>query len=185
MRVVVGSLFSRLSRDAGVNKRRKKKMRIIKVCVVGAGIMGSGIAQVAAQAGFTVSLWDMESRFVGKGPSVIETSLARAVTRGKLSEVDANATRARVSGSIDLETSAADAELVIEAIVEIMEPKKKAFDQLDHICTREAILASNTSGLSVTELASVTRRPGKIIGMHFANPVPAMRLVELIRAMDT
>ncbi|MCG8684182.1 MAG: 3-hydroxybutyryl-CoA dehydrogenase [Desulfobacterales bacterium] len=156
-----------------------------KVTVLGAGIMGAGIAQCAAQAGFEVSLRDMEDRFVENGITTIKSNLARAVSKGKMSENDADAVMDRITGTTDLTMAAKEADLVIEAIIEVMDIKKEVFRELDTICKKEAIFASNTSGLSITEMASATSRPDQFIGMHFFNPVPVMKLVELIRGFTT
>ena len=156
-----------------------------KVCVLGAGIMGAGIAQCAAQAGFEVSLRDMEDRFVENGITTIRSNLERAVSKGKMGADEAEAVLGRVTGTTDLGLAAREADLVIEAIIEVMEIKKEVFKELDAICKKEALFASNTSGLSITEMASVTARPDQFIGMHFFNPVPVMKLVELIRGFTT
>ncbi|MGB5986332.1 MAG: 3-hydroxybutyryl-CoA dehydrogenase [Desulfobacterales bacterium] len=160
-------------------------MEINKVCVLGAGIMGAGIAQVTAQAGYAVTLRDIEDRFVEGGLGTIDKLLARSVSKGKLAQAEADAIRGRITGTTDLKTAAGDADLVIEAIVEVMEIKKTVLRELDAICPPDTILASNTSGLSITEMASVTARPEKVLGMHFFNPVPVMQLVELIRGFAT
>ncbi len=160
-------------------------MEMKKVTVLGAGIMGAGIAQCAAQAGFEVSLRDMEDRFVENGITTIKSNLARAVSKGKMSEDDADAVMDRITGTTDLTMAAKEADLVIEAIIEVMDIKKEVFRELDTICKKEAIFASNTSGLSITEMASATSRPDQFIGMHFFNPVPVMKLVELIRGFTT
>jgi 3-hydroxybutyryl-CoA dehydrogenase len=159
-------------------------MAINKVCVLGAGIMGAGIAQMAAQAGFEVVLRDIEDRFVDKGLAVIDKNLQRAVGKGKMEQAAADGIRGRVTGTTEM-GAAADADLVVEAIVEIMDVKKTVFKELDGICKADTIFASNTSGLSITEMAAVTGRPNQFIGMHFFNPVPVMRLVELIRGFTT
>ena len=160
-------------------------MEIKKVCVLGAGIMGAGIAQVAAQAGFTVALRDIEDRFVEGGLATIDKLLARGVAKGKIEQADADAVKSRITGTTDLKAAAGDADLIIEAIVEIMDVKKSVFQELDDICPPGTIFASNTSGLSITAMASATNRPDKFIGMHFFNPVPIMSLVELIRGFAT
>jgi len=160
-------------------------MEISRVCVLGAGIMGSGIAQVVAEAGFDVSMRDIEDRFVEKGMETVEKSLERAVSRGRIDAAAAGAVLDRIKGTTDLKEAAGDADLVIEAVVEIMELKKDVFSELDSLCRPDAILASNTSGLSITEMASVTGRPAKVIGMHFFNPVPVMKLVEVTRGLLT
>jgi 3-hydroxybutyryl-CoA dehydrogenase len=160
-------------------------MEIKKICVLGAGIMGAGIAQVAAKAGFDVIIRDIEDRFVQKGLSTIKNYLDRAVAKGKMEASVADAVRARVKGTVDLKEAATGADLIIEAVIEIMQLKKEVYKELDGLCGPETIFASNTSGLSITEMASVTSRPDKFIGMHFFNPVPVMKLVELIRGFLT
>jgi 3-hydroxybutyryl-CoA dehydrogenase len=160
-------------------------MEIKKVCVLGAGIMGSGIAQVVAQAGFPVTVRDIEDRFVDKGMTTIRQNLDRAISKGKMEASKAAAVIGRVRGTTDLKGAVADADFVVEAVIEVMEVKKAVFKELDALCKPTAILASNTSGLSITEMAAVTRRPDKVIGVHFFNPVPVMKLVELIRGFVT
>lgn len=160
-------------------------MEIKKITVLGAGIMGAGIAQCAAQAGFEVNLRDMEDRFVENGLTTIRTNLDRAVSKGKMAAEDAKATLGRVTGTTDLTVAAKDADLVIEAIIEVLEIKKKVFRELAAICKPETIFASNTSGLSITEMAVAAGRPDRFLGMHFFNPVPVMRLVELIKGFST
>ena len=160
-------------------------MEIKKICVLGAGIMGAGIAQSAAQAGFEVMIRDMEDRFVENGITGINSNLARAVSKGKMDQATADAVMDRITGTTDLTMAAHDADMVIEAIIEIMDIKKQVYQELDNICKKETLFASNTSGLSITEMASVTKRPEKVIGMHFFNPVPVMRLVELIKGFAT
>jgi 3-hydroxybutyryl-CoA dehydrogenase len=160
-------------------------MEIKKICVLGAGIMGAGIAQSAAQAGFEVTIRDMEDRFVENGLTTISGNLDRAVSKGKMDQAAADQIMNRITGTTDLVMAAQDADLVIEAIIEIMEIKKQVYQELDNICKKETLFASNTSGLSITEMASVTQRPDKVIGMHFFNPVPVMRLVELIKGFTT
>jgi len=160
-------------------------MEIKKICVLGAGIMGAGIAQSAAQAGFEVVIRDMEDRFVENGLTAISSNLARAVSKGKMDQAAADMIMGRITGTTDLTMAAQDADMIIEAIIEIMEIKKQVYQELDNICKKETIFATNTSGLSITEMASVTKRPEKVIGMHFFNPVPVMKLVELIKGFAT
>jgi 3-hydroxybutyryl-CoA dehydrogenase len=160
-------------------------MTINRVCVLGAGIMGAGIAQVLAEAGLQVSLRDIEQRFVDNGMAGISKNLERAVAKGKLEAAAAEAVLGHIRDTTDLAQAAGDADLVIEAIIELMPLKKEVFNELDRICGPETILASNTSGLSITEMAAATTRPDKVIGMHFFNPVPVMKLVELIRGLLT
>lgn len=160
-------------------------MEIKKVCVLGAGIMGAGIAQVAAEAGFQVAMRDIEDRFVEKGLSTIKGNLDRAVSKGKLAAEEAASVLARVQGTTDLRVAAEGADLVIEAVIEVMALKKEVYSELDALCADHTIFASNTSGLSITEMASITKRPDRFIGMHYFNPVPVMKLVELIRGFLT
>lgn len=160
-------------------------MNIEKVVVIGAGQMGAGIAQVCAQSGFTVTLHDMNEAALEKGIAGIERLLSRSVEKERMTEEEKSATIERLSTATELQTAAKDADLVIEAVIENMDIKKDIFKQLDEITPAGAILASNTSSLSITEIASVTNRPEKVIGMHFMNPVPVMKLVEVIRAIQT
>lgn len=160
-------------------------MEIKKICVLGAGLMGSGIAQVCAEAGFEVSMRDIEARFVQGGLNLIRKNYERAVGKGKMTREEAEALLSRVNGTVDLVEAVRGAEVVIEAVIENMDLKKGVFKELDQLCAGETILASNTSGLSITEIASVTRRPDRVIGMHFFNPVPAMKLVEIIKGQST
>jgi len=160
-------------------------MEIKKICVLGAGLMGSGIAQVAAEAGFEVFMRDIEDRFVQGGLNTIKKNYERTISKGKMTKEQADALLARVKGTTDLAAAVKGADVVIEAVVENMDLKKVVYKELDQLCAPEAILASNTSGLSITEIASVTRRPGKVIGMHFFNPVPVMKLVEIIKGQAT
>ncbi len=156
----------------------------MKVCVLGAGTMGSGIAQVFAQKGYEVVLRDIEQSFVDRGYGMIDKNLARLVKKEKLTEDQKNDILAKIKTTIDL-NDAADCDLVIEAAVERMDIKKQIFGDLDKICKPETILASNTSSLSITEMASATNRPDKVIGMHFFNPAPVMKLVEIIKGIAT
>ena len=159
-------------------------MTIRQILVVGAGQMGSGIAQVAAQAGYQVILWDMTHELVQRGLSGIDRFLARAVEKGKLAAADRPAILERIRPVVDFE-AASGADLVIEAVVEDIRVKRELFGRLDAICQQAAVLASNTSSLPITELAAATRRPDRVIGMHFMNPVPLMQLVEVIRGAAT
>lgn len=159
-------------------------MEIKKVMVIGAGQMGGGIAQVSAQAGFDTIQYDINMDLVNKGLALIKKNLAREVEKGKRSQEDADAVFGRIKPSISLE-DAADCDLVVEAIVENFDIKKKVFEELDRIAPPHAILASNTSSLPITQIAAVTKRPGQVIGMHFMNPVPVMKLVEVIRGLAT
>ncbi|NLF44641.1 MAG: 3-hydroxybutyryl-CoA dehydrogenase [Syntrophomonadaceae bacterium] len=156
----------------------------MKIMVLGAGTMGAGIAQVAAQSGFDVILRDIKQEFVDNGLKGIDKNLSRLVEKGRLEAADKEAAMGRIVGVVDM-ASAADCDLVIEAAVEIMEIKNSIFKELDQICKPECILASNTSALSITAIGAVTNRADRVIGMHFFNPVPSMKLVEIIRGAST
>jgi 3-hydroxybutyryl-CoA dehydrogenase len=160
-------------------------MEIKKIGVLGAGVMGSGIAQLSAETGFQVYLRDIEDRFVQGGLNTIRKNLEKAISKGKMTQQKAEGVLAKITGGVDLTAALKDADLVIEAVTESMDLKKKLYREMDPLCPPRTILASNTSGLSLTEIASVTGRPGKVIGMHFFNPVPAMKLVEIIRGQST
>ena len=160
-------------------------VEIKKICVLGAGVMGSGIAQVSAETGYQVSMRDVEERFVQCGISTIKKNLERAISKGKMTRENAEGILSKINGFVDLPTAVTDADIVIEAVTENMDVKKQVFGEIDLLCAKETILASNTSGLSITEIASVTQRPQKVIGMHFFNPVPAMKLVEIIHGQST
>jgi len=159
-------------------------LEINKILVVGAGQMGSGIAQVAAQAGVEVVLNDVSIEFVQKGLKGIEGNLSRSLAKGKIDQGTKDGTLARIHGAAELEAGR-DADMVIEAIVENLAAKSKLFSLLDNLCPPETVFASNTSSLPITELAAATKRPGQFIGMHFMNPVPVMELVEVIRGLAT
>ncbi|CAH0151677.1 MULTISPECIES: 3-hydroxybutyryl-CoA dehydrogenase [Bacillaceae] len=159
-------------------------MGIQKVMVIGAGQMGSGIAQVCAMSGYEVLLHDLKDEYVEKGLGTITKNLSRQVEKGKLEAEEKGAILSRLTSSTDLNNAAA-VDLVIEAAVENMEIKTKIFADLDEITPQHVILASNTSSLPITEIAAATKRPEKVIGMHFMNPVPVMKLVEIIRGLAT
>lgn len=159
-------------------------MEIKKVMVVGAGQMGSGIAQVCAQSGYDVLLNDMNKEALEKGMNRIDKLLSRSVEKERITEEDKEATMNRLTASSDL-NDAKDCDIVIEAVVEDMNVKQSVFQKLDKIAPPHAILASNTSSLPITEICAVTERPEKVIGMHFMNPVPVMKLVEVIRGLQT
>ncbi|WP_055667049.1 3-hydroxybutyryl-CoA dehydrogenase [Desnuesiella massiliensis] len=155
-----------------------------KIFVLGAGTMGSGIAQAFAVKGYEVVLRDIKDEFVQRGVAGINKSLSKLVEKGKMTAEAKDEIMARVHGTVDM-NAAADCDLIIEAAVENMEIKRQIFGELDRICKPEAILASNTSSLSITEIGSATKRPDKVIGMHFFNPAPVMKLVEIIRGIAT
>ena len=155
-----------------------------KVFVLGAGTMGAGIVQAFAQNGFEVIVRDIKDEFVQRGIAGIDKGLSRQVTKGKMTEEVKEEILSRISGTTDMNL-AADCDLVVEAAIENMKIKKEIFAELDAICKPETILASNTSSLSITEVANATKREDKVIGMHFFNPAPVMKLVEIIRGAKT
>jgi len=159
-------------------------MEIKNVLIMGSGVMGSGIAQVAAQAGYKVTIEDISEEYIKKGVASIDRSLSRGVKKGSISEQDKVNIMSRLSTATDL-SSARDADLVIEAIPESLDLKLSAFKELDSICQEHTILASNTSSLAISAMAAATKRQPKVIGIHFMNPVPAMKGVELIRGKHT
>jgi 3-hydroxybutyryl-CoA dehydrogenase len=159
-------------------------MGIEKIAVLGAGQMGNGIAQVAACAGYDVTMIDIKQEYVDKGLAAIENSLARVVKKERMTAEEAATALARV-GIATEKSAAADADLVVEAIPEVPDLKFSTFAELDKICKPEAILASNTSSISINAIAAATSRPDRVIGMHFMNPVPVMKLVEIINGSDT
>ena len=159
-------------------------MTVKKLYVVGSGAMGSGIAQTAASHGIEVIMNDIKQEFVDKGYAKIKKSLEKAVTKGRMTEEEKDAALANLSTSISYE-DAKDADMVIEAATENKEIKLGIFKQLDEICKPEAILASNTSSLPITEIAAATKRPAQVIGTHFFNPVPAMKLLEIVMGLET
>ncbi|UYZ21911.1 3-hydroxybutyryl-CoA dehydrogenase [Mesobacillus jeotgali] len=159
-------------------------MSVKTIMVIGAGQMGSGIAQVCAHAGYDVFLNDLKPDFVERGLAGIKKNLNRQVDKGRMTAEQLDVIVGRITASTDLQ-DAGKTDLVIEAAVENMDIKAKIFAQLDEIAPEHAILASNTSSLPITEIAAATKRPEKVIGMHFMNPVPVMKLVEIIRGLAT
>ncbi len=159
-------------------------MDIKKMAVLGAGQMGNGITQVAACAGYQVTMIDIQQEYVDRGIAAIEKSLAKLVSKERMTQEDADAARGRISLSID-RSVCADCDLVVEAVPEILDLKISIFQELDALCKPETILASNTSSISITTIADATNRPDKVIGMHFMNPVPIMKLVEIINGKET
>jgi 3-hydroxybutyryl-CoA dehydrogenase len=159
-------------------------MAIEKVGVVGCGLMGSGIAQVAAQAGCQVTVREVSQQLVDKGLQGIDKNLARLVEKGTLSAGDRDQVRSRLRGTTNLE-DLKGCDLIIEAIIEQLPAKRELWGALDKICPKPTVFASNTSSLSITEMATFTQRPDRFVGMHFFNPVPVMKLVEVIRTIAT
>jgi 3-hydroxybutyryl-CoA dehydrogenase len=159
-------------------------MEIKKVGVVGCGIMGSGIVQVCAQSGYQVVVLEISEELLNKGLGLIDSSLTKSVSKGKVSEQDKDAILSRVRGTTSSQDFH-DCDLVIEAAVENMDVKKKVFAELDKICPKHTILGTNTSCLSIIDMAVVTNRPDKVLGLHFMNPVPIMKLMEIIKTITT
>jgi len=159
-------------------------MNIKTIGVLGAGVMGNGIAQVAAQAGYTVIMRDIEDRFVQGGLKNIDKFLSKSVEKGKIKADDKNAIMGRIKGTTKME-DLKDADFVVEVVVEVMDVKKKVFAELDELTRKDVIFSTNTSSMSITDMATATKRPDKVVGMHFFNPVPLMKLVEVIRGMQT
>jgi 3-hydroxybutyryl-CoA dehydrogenase len=160
-------------------------MTIKTVCVVGSGTMGNGIAQVSAQAGYETTMVDIKQEFVDRGMNAIKASLAKFLQKERIKQEDMDNALARLHTSIDLKNAAKEADYVIEAVFERAEIKLPIFGQLEEVCPKETILASNTSGIPVSLLASATKRPDKVIGVHFMNPVPMMKGVEIVKTLLT
>lgn len=161
-------------------------LEVKTITVLGAGLMGHGIAQVAAQVGkYEVYLRDIEQRFVDNGMNMIRSSLQKFVSKGQITEAEFNETLARIHPTTDLKAAVETADLIIEAIPENVELKKATFREVDTFASSHAIIASNTSSISITELASATKRPEKVCGMHFFNPPQLMKLVEVIKGAKT
>ncbi|NLD80794.1 MAG: 3-hydroxybutyryl-CoA dehydrogenase [Smithella sp.] len=156
-----------------------------KVCVLGAGLMGNGIAQVCALAGYDVALRDIEQRFVDGGMKTIQKNLAREVEKGKMTQVHMDTVLGRIKPTLDLKEAATNADIVVEVVIEVMDVKKKVYAELEEIVPERCLFFTNTSGLSITEMAAITKRPDRFIGTHFFNPVPVMKLLEIIRGHQT
>lgn len=159
-------------------------MAVTKVGVVGCGLMGSGIAEVCARAGYDTLVSEINHELLNKGLEMLKSSLARGLKAGKLTEAQRDEALGRLRGTTNL-AEFADRDLVIEAIVENMAEKKKLYARLDAICPPQSIFASNTSSLTIIEMAAATRRPERVIGLHFFNPAPVMRLVEVVRTISS
>jgi len=159
-------------------------MEIKKVGVAGCGTMGSGIIQVCAQSGYDVVASEVNDELLKRGLASIDSFLAKGIERGKVTQEDKEATMAHIKGTTNMQDFG-DCDLVIEAATELLDSKKKMFAELDKICPKNTILASNTSVLSVLDMAAQTTRPDKVLGLHFMNPVPLMKLVEIVRTIAT
>jgi 3-hydroxybutyryl-CoA dehydrogenase len=179
-----GREISRNSAEGRDVRRHDMVEGVKKIGVVGAGTMGAGVAQVFAAAGYPVRLRDIAEAPLGRGMGAIKKSLERLVGRGKLTPQDRDATLERIAPTTKIE-DLADCDVVVEAVLERFDLKKEVIGQLDALCRADAILATNTSSISVTRIASTSKIPGRVIGMHYFNPVPMMQLVEIIRALQT
>ena len=155
-----------------------------RLSVMGAGLMGSGIAQVAAQAGWQVTLRDLDGAATSRGIEAIRKSLAKFAEKGAITAADAEEALGRITPTTDIE-AAADSDIVIEAVFEKLEIKQEVFRALDRICKPDAVLGTNTSAIPITQIAAVTSRPESVVGIHFFSPVPMMKLVELVRGYQT
>ena len=160
-------------------------MEIKKVCVLGAGLMGSGIAQVCAQAGYEVTMRDIEQRFIDGGMNSIKKNLSRDAEKGKITKEQMETVLGRIKPTLDMKEAATGADIVVEVVIEVMAVKKKVYEELEGVVPPHCLFFTNTSGLSITEMASVTKRPDKVIGTHFFNPVPVMKLLEIICCYQT
>jgi 3-hydroxybutyryl-CoA dehydrogenase len=160
-------------------------MDIEKVCVIGAGTMGNGIVQVCAQAGYETTMVDLKQELLSRGIVTIKKNLRKFVSKGNIKQTDMDKTIAHIQLSTNLEESAKDADYVIESVTERVDVKRKAFEQLDEICPQNTILSSNTSAIPISLLGSMTKRPDKVIGMHFGNPVPIVTIMEIIKSLLT
>ena len=160
-------------------------MEIKKLCVLGAGLMGNGIAQICAQAGYAVFMRDIEQRFIDGGMNTIRKNLNRDAEKGKITKDQMDTILGRIKPTLDLQEAANGADIVVEVVIEVMEVKKKVYQELEEIVPQHCLFFTNTSGLSITEMAAITKRPDRFIGTHFFNPVPVMRLLEIIRGHQT
>ena len=159
-------------------------MSFKKIGVIGCGLMGRGIAEVSAKSGYGVIVSEVNKELLGKGMDAIGKSLSKAVEKGKISDADKQAALGRIQGTVDMK-DLRDCDLIVEAAIENLELKKKIFIELDNICPPNTILSTNTSCLSVIDVAAVTRRAEKVLGCHFFNPVPVMKLLELVKTIAT
>ncbi|MBN2568813.1 MAG: 3-hydroxybutyryl-CoA dehydrogenase [Deltaproteobacteria bacterium] len=160
-------------------------MEIKNVCVLGAGLMGSGIAQICAEAGYSVAMRDLEQRLIDGGMNNIRKNLSNDLKKGRRSQEEMDSILSRINPTLDLKEAAGDTDVVVEVVIEVMDIKKKVFQELDEIVPDHCLFFSNTSALSITEMASATRRPDKFIGTHFFNPVPVMKLLEIVKGRET
>ena len=160
-------------------------MEIKNICVLGAGLMGNGIAQICAQAGYIVTMRDIEQKFIDGGMNTIKKNLSRDAEKGKITKEQMDAILGRIKPTLDIKEAATDADIVVEVVIEVMDVKKKVYQELESVVPEHCLFFTNTSGLSITEMAAITKRPKRFIGAHFFNPVPVMRLLEVIRGQQT
>src|SRR3989441_11109087 len=172
-------------RAFGANGVTMRVDDVKRIAVIGAGTMGAGIAQACAAAGFQVTMRDIDQRFVDGGFRRIKEPLQKRVERGKMAQADVDAILSKIRGVVSLKEAVDGAQVVIEAVFEKMEIKKELYAGLDRLCPPSVVFASNTSSLSITEIASATKRADRVVGMHFFNPAPVMKLVEVIRGSET
>ncbi|TLZ75505.1 MAG: 3-hydroxybutyryl-CoA dehydrogenase, partial [Methanobacteriota archaeon] len=158
---------------------------IKRIAVIGAGTMGAGIAQACAAAGFQVTMRDIEQRFVDGGFRRIKEPLQKRVEKGKMAQAEVDGILSKIRGVVPLKEAVIGAQVVIEAVFEKMDVKRELYAELEKLCPAEVVFASNTSSLSITEMANATKRPDRVVGMHFFNPAPVMKLVEVIRGSET
>jgi len=182
---LINAGFTSAVRFSARNGGAMQAADVRKIAVIGAGTMGAGIAQACAAAGFPVTMRDIEQRLVDGGFRRIKEPLAKRVERGKMTQGEVDAILTKIRGAVDLKEAVAGAQVVIEAVFEKMEVKKELYAELDRLCQPEVVFASNTSSLSITEMANATKRADRVVGMHFFNPAPVMKLVEVIRGSET
>ena len=182
---LINAGFTSAVRFSARNGGAMQAADVRKIAVIGAGTMGAGIAQACAAAGFPVTMRDIEQRLVDGGFRRIKEPLAKRVERGKMTQGEVDAILTKIRGAVDLKEAVAGAQVVIEAVFEKMEVKKELYAELDRLCPPEVVFASNTSSLSITEMANATKRADRVVGMHFFNPAPVMKLVEVIRGSET
>jgi len=173
------------TRNIKTINERTRRMEIKKIAVLGAGLMGNGIAHVCAQAGYAVKMRDIEQKFLDKGIAAITRNLERGLKKGRITQEEIDTILGRIKGVLDLKEAVEDADLVIEAVPEIVQLKLDLWKEVDKMAPKQAVFASNTSSISITQMAAVTERPNLFVGMHFFNPVPVMRLVEIIKGQGT
>src|SRR3989449_10192857 len=172
-------------RAFGANVVTMRADDVKRIAVIGAGTMGAGIAQACAAAGFQVTMRDIEQRFVDGGFRRIKEPLQKRVEEGKMAQAEVDGILSKIRGVVPLKEAVIGAQVVIEAVFEKMDVKRELYAELEKLCPPDVLVASNTAALSITEMANATKRPDRVVGMHFFNPTPAMKLVEVIRGSET